>query len=234
VAGGLLAVREIVKDYGELRVLDGATFELGAGESVAVTGPSGSGKSTLLNIIGTLDRPTSGQVLVDGRSVHGLDETARARFRNRELGFVFQEHHLLPQCTALENVLLPAVAGRRAGPEEVARAEELLESVGLAERRLHFPAEMSGGERQRVAIARAMMNSPRLLLCDEPTGDLDSDSSEAVAAEIDRLRDWAGCAVVVVTHNERLASSFGRRLSLERGRLTAYAGRAGEAAGGAG
>lgn len=217
----LLAVRDLVKEYpspsGALRVLDGVSLELGAGESVAVTGPSGSGKSTLLHVIGTLDRPTSGEVLFDGRNVHALGADDAARFRNSEVGFVFQDHHLMPQLTALENVLLPALAFGRAGGADRERAAGLLDAVGLGERAAHFPSELSGGERQRVAIARAMVNSPRLLLCDEPTGNLDASAAETVSRLVVELRDERGVAVIVVTHNERLAEAFGRRLSLGHG-----------------
>ena len=169
-------------------------------------------------MIGTLDRPTSGEVLFDGRDVHGLGPDDAARFRNSEIGFVFQDHHLMPQLTAVENVLLPALAFGRAGAGERERADALLEAVGLSERAAHFPAELSGGERQRVAIARAMVNSPRLLLCDEPTGDLDASAAGVVADLVTKLRDERGVAVIVVTHNERLAGAFGRRLALGKGR----------------
>ncbi len=219
----LLKVRDLVKEYpspsGALRVLAGVSLELRAGESVAVTGPSGSGKSTFLHILGTLDRPTSGEVVFDGRNVHELGADEAARFRNLEIGFVFQDHHLMPQLTALENVLLPALAFGGAGEAEKERARGLLGQVGLGSRLGHFPSELSGGERQRVAIARAMVNSPRLLLCDEPTGNLDASAAEAVSRLVIALRDGRGVAVIVATHNERLAEAFGRRLRLEGGTL---------------
>lgn len=223
MADVLLEVRGLAKEYpapgGVLRVLDGVSFELGRAESAAVTGPSGSGKSTLLHILGTLDAPTQGKVLFDGRNVHTLAPARAAELRNREIGFVFQDHHLLPQCTALENILLPRLAFGKAGPADAARAGELLCAVGLAERRDHFPSELSGGERQRVAIARSLVNSPRLVLCDEPTGDLDAANAEEVARLLLSLRDERGTATLVVTHNERLAGMFGRRLRLENGTI---------------
>jgi len=222
-AGPLLKVTDLVKEYpspgGALRVLDGVAFELARGGSAAVTGPSGSGKSTLLHILGALDVPTRGEVLFDGENVHALPPRRAAEFRNREIGFVFQDHHLLPQCTALENVLVPCLAFGSATGKAAARAEELLAAVGLDARRDHFPPELSGGERQRVAIARSLVNSPRLVLCDEPTGDLDAKDAEDVARLLLSLRDERGVATLVVTHNEPLARVFGRRLRLEDGAI---------------
>jgi lipoprotein-releasing system ATP-binding protein len=219
----LLRVLDIVKEYpgpgAPVRALAGVSLELGAGESLAVMGPSGSGKSTLLNVIGTLDAPTSGRVLFDGKDVHALGAKAAARFRNASVGFVFQDHHLLPQCTALENVLLPSLAFGSAGSETVARAREILAAVRLAGKEDRFSAELSGGERQRVAIARAMVNAPRLLLCDEPTGDLDAETGEAVARLFLRLRDEKRVGLLVVTHNAAIASLFGRSRTLLDGRL---------------
>ena len=219
----LLVVRDLVKDYpaaaGPLRVLGGVSFEMSAGESLAVMGPSGSGKSTLLNILGTLDSPTEGEVLFDGGNVHEYGPTRAAKFRNKEIGFVFQDHHLLPQCTALENVLLPCLAFGSPGPEQVDRARRLLETVGLGGKVDQFPGELSGGERQRVAIARAMTNTPRLLLCDEPTGNIDAETGLAVARLFLELRDERNVAVIVVTHNERVARMFGRTRTLREGRL---------------
>ena len=219
----LLVVREIVKEYpapgGSLRVLNGVTFELLAGESLAVMGPSGSGKSTLLNVLGTLDSPTRGEVLFDGENVHALSAPRAAEFRNRKVGFVFQDHHLLPQCTAAENVLLPRLAFGKASAEAILRARELLDTVGLSGQGDKFPGELSGGERQRVAAARAMMNLPRVLLCDEPTGNLDAETGEAVARLFLRLRDEHGVAVVVATHNSAVAEMFGRVGVLREGVL---------------
>ena len=188
MADPLLRVKDLAKEYpsagGALGVLDGVSFELAQGESAAVTGPSGSGKSTLLHILGTLDAPTRGEVLFDGENVHELPPLRAAELRNREIGFVFQDHHLLPQLSAIENVLLPCLAFGRATPEAAARAEELLGAVGLGPRRDHFPSELSGGERQRVAIARSLVNSPRRVLCDEPTRDLDAANAGGVARRL--------------------------------------------------
>src|SRR5207248_4482106 len=190
---------------GSLAVLDGITLEVGAGESLAVVGPSGSGKSTLLNIIGTLDRPTSGQVLLDGQDLSRLDDLQLATVRNREIGIIFQAHHLLPQCTVLENVLVPTLAktgraGRRADggaagtPRETAeqRAKRLLAKVGLDARLTHRPGQLSGGERQRVAVVRALINQPKLLLADEPTGALDRASAQNLAELLVRLNQEEG------------------------------------------
>lgn len=200
-------------------VLRGVSFSLGAGEALAVTGPSGSGKSTLLHVLGTLDAPDSGRVEIDGRDPAGLAEPELARFRNRAIGFVFQEHHLLPQYTVLENVLLPALAfpGDRAAAG--GRARGLIERVGLGHRLRHRPAELSGGERQRVAVARALVNRPGLLLGDEPTGSLDRDSAAAVVDLLFELHREERAALVVVTHDEALAGRFQRHGRLSDGRL---------------
>lgn len=218
----LLCVRGLVKEYGGsagVRVLDGIEFTLAAGEALVVMGPSGSGKSTLLNILGALDAPSAGEVLFEGRPIHALSEREAAEFRNRSIGFVFQEHHLLPQCTALENVLLPCLAFGRAGSTQLERGRRLLEAVGLAGKQQRFPAELSGGEKQRVAIARAMLNAPRLLLCDEPTGNLDADTGRQVAAVFLELREAQRMALVVATHNAEIAEAFGRVRHLKGGRL---------------
>jgi ABC-type lipoprotein export system ATPase subunit len=217
-----LSVQEVVKAYGSRAVLDGASFEAEPGDTVAVLGPSGSGKSTLLNIIGALDRPSSGSVTVGASELTTLAGTELARFRSTRVGFVFQDHHLLPQLTATENVLLPALAAGLRGRE--GEAARLLDRVGVGHRAAAFPWEMSGGERQRVAVARALVNVPPLLLCDEPTGNLD----HATGAEvIDLLLGLASqpplgaehVTIVMVTHNLDHAARFGRRLSLADGRL---------------
>ncbi len=203
-----------------LLVLRDVSFTLRPGESMAVVGPSGSGKSTLLNIIGTLDAPTAGNVQLNGRDLAGLDERELARLRNSEIGFIFQDHHLLPQCTALENVLLPTLG---AGAEErraaLARGEELLEAVGLAERMDHFPAALSGGERQRVATARAMINEPVLLLADEPTGNLDSETGRRMADLFEGMIAERDVMLVVATHDPELAERFGDVHELRDGAL---------------
>jgi len=202
-----------------LVVLRDVSMQLEAGENVAILGPSGSGKSTLLSIIGTLEPPTGGRVVLDGQDPVGLDEPQLAAFRNRRIGFVFQDHHLLPQCSVLENVLIPAVAGGPVAPETITRARDLLDRVGLHDRLDHRPAELSGGERQRVALARALINEPTLLLADEPTGNLDRTTAERVGELLLRLQQQDQMMLVVVTHSERLAALMGRRLELDDGRL---------------
>lgn len=202
-----------------MRVLDGISFTMGEGESLAIMGPSGSGKTTLLNIIGTLDSPSAGRVLLDAADIHRLSPDEAARARNEKIGFVFQDHHLLPQCTAIENVLLPCLAFRRVGETEVGRVEKLLDRMGLAERRDHFPAELSGGERQRVAIARAMVNRPRLLLCDEPTGNLDVKLTDEIGRAFLQLCSEEKVALIVVTHNAEFGRMFGARRRLGEGKL---------------
>jgi lipoprotein-releasing system ATP-binding protein len=216
----VLQVDRITKRYptpdGQLTILDEVSFTLNAGDAVAVMGPSGSGKSTLLNIIGTLDAPTTGVVTLDGRSPFDLPERDLAAFRNRTVGFVFQDHALLPQCTVLENVLIPTLVSRGDGAK---RAGELLERVGLAHRLHHRPSELSGGEKQRAAIARALVMQPRLLLCDEPTGNLDHRSSDAVATLLLDLHHALRNILIVVTHSRELASRLPRMFELVDGRM---------------
>jgi len=220
-----LAVRDLTKNFGDgdstVQVLNGASLAAAAGESIAIMGPSGSGKSTLLHCIGTLDPPTSGSVRIDGTDPYALQEAKIARFRNESIGFVFQDHHLLPQYTVLENTLLPTVAfaGATDGEE---RARTLLDRVGLGHRLLHRPAELSGGERQRVALARALINEPGLLLCDEPTGNLDGKTADAVADLLLELHTEAQNVLLVVTHDPRLAGRFARRIDLEDGRCVEH------------
>jgi len=192
---------------------------------VSILGPSGSGKSTLLSIIGTLEPPTAGRVVLDGQDPAELDEPGLAAFRNRRIGFVFQDHHLLPQCSALENVLVPSVAAGPTDAETLERGRTLLDRVGLAARLDHRPAELSGGERQRVALARALINRPALLLADEPTGNLDRSTAEQVARLILDLQQQEQMMLVVVTHSERLAGLMSRRLELDEGRMKQEAGR---------
>ena len=221
-----LIVSNLAKDYisGDrvLPILKGVSFTMGKEDhasSLAVTGPSGSGKSTLLQILGTLDTPSSGAVRLNDTDPFALDEADLARFRNRAIGFIFQDHHLLPQYNVLENVQLPALAfgTRSAALDE--RARELLVRVGLADRLTHRPSELSGGERQRVAVARALINRPDLLLCDEPTGSLDRATADSVAALLLDLHQAEGGLLIIVTHSLDLAGRLERRCEIENGLL---------------
>ena len=204
-----LEVTNVSKDYvtaaGSLPVLAGVNLKLAPGEAVAIMGPSGSGKSTLLHILGVLDAPSAGTVTLNGSNPFALPEREQAAFRNQHIGFVFQDHALLPQCTVLENVLIPTLVGPR--QDASARARELLARVGLTDRIGHLPAQLSGGEKQRVSIARALIRGPQLVLCDEPTGNLDAASAESVATLLREL--GTNTMLVVVTHSAALASHFG-------------------------
>lgn len=207
--------------HGTVEVLRGVSLHLAAGDAAAITGPSGSGKSTLLHVIGTLERPSEGAVEIDGTQPFALDEAALARFRNDTVGFVFQDHHLLPHFTVLENVLVPTLAfARNSREDQRGRARELLERVGLGHRLEHRPAQLSGGERQRVAVARAMINRPRLLLCDEPTGSLDQANAASIGDLLTELHQQEGTVLLVVTHSPELAARFERRFDLRDGRIT--------------
>ena len=218
---------DVTKTYGEpggtgaVHVLKGITLKIEPGRSVVIVGPSGCGKSTLLNIIGGLDRPTGGRVLLDGRDLAGLDDEELARLRNRQIGFVFQLHHLLPQCTVLENVLIPtlAVPDKSSQHEVRERAEALLARVGLEDRLSYRPGELSGGQRQRVAVARALINEPKLLLADEPTGSLDESTSRSIADLLAELNRDQGVTLMVVTHARELASRIGHVMELSGGTL---------------
>jgi len=217
--GGPLVLSNVTKTYAPgTDVLCGVSMTVDPGETLAVVGPSGCGKSTLLNIIGSLDKPTAGAVALGDVDVVGLSGSELAAFRSRDVGFIFQDHHLLPQLTAAENVLLPSLAGNRAGAP--GRADELLERVGMLPHADSFPAQLSGGERQRIAIARAMINSPRLLLCDEPTGNLDRAAGENVVSLFLELAAEAAVTVVMVTHNLDLAGRLSRGVQLHAGLLT--------------
>jgi lipoprotein-releasing system ATP-binding protein len=220
-----LIVDNIVKEYPTpaepLRVLDGVTFEMHRGENLAILGPSGSGKSTLLSILGTLEPPTAGTVRLAGEDAWALDEAAIAAFRRRHVGFVFQEHHLLPQCTVLENVLVPYLADGAATADDQRRATGLLDRVGLSGRLTHRPAELSGGERQRVAIARALVRGPTLLLADEPTGNLDRSTAQSITKLLLELQAERRAILIVVTHSTTLAAALERRMELDSGRLVA-------------
>ena len=220
----MLDVRDLSKDYptrsGPLPVLRGITLALSRGESLAVMGPSGSGKSTLLHILGTLDRPTTGRVTLDGTDPFALPERDLAAFRNRRIGFVFQDHHLLPQCSVLENVLIPTLVTAGTKPADTdAYARQLLDRVGLGGRLDHRPAELSGGERQRVAVARTLVLKPLLLLADEPTGNLDRTNAQAVGELLLELHRQENTVLVVVTHSPDLARLFARRMEMNDGTL---------------
>ena len=219
-----LQIRDVRKVYptrsGSLKVLDGVSLSLDRGDGVAIMGPSGSGKSTLLHILGTLDFPTAGSVQLDGVSPFALNERDLAAFRNRRIGFVFQDHHLLPQCSVLENVLIPTLVNPDANkPELLKTAKELLDRVGLSDRIEHRPAELSGGERQRVAVARALIQKPALILADEPTGNLDRASAAVVGKLLVELNRREQSILVVVTHSQDLAGLFPKRLEMGDGRL---------------
>ena len=219
----LLEVADLTKSFGtsagKVDVLNGINLEVAAGETIALVGASGAGKSTLLHILGTLDRPTSGRVLFNGEDVFRQNDTALASFRNRLIGFVFQFHHLLPEFSALENTMMPALISGMKKAEAEGIAVELLKDVGLSHRLTHRPGELSGGEQQRVAIARALVLSPRLLLADEPTGNLDmklSDEIHDLLAEIHRNK---GVTLIIVTHNERLAVRMKKIIRMVDGRI---------------
>ncbi len=211
--------REFPTRADPLVVLRSVSFELGAGENVAIVGPSGSGKSTLLHIIGTLDRPTSGTVELNGQKPFEFDEANLARFRNRNVGFVFQDHHLLPQLSVLENVLVPTVADGGPGRETIDRAHSLLDHVGLSERLQHRPAELSGGERQRVGAARALIRQPKLVLADEPTGNLDHANAMVIGKLLVDLQIHENAMLVLVTHSAELAALTERQMQLVEGAL---------------
>ena len=233
----LLELRNVTKRYDALSILAGISLAVSHGETLAIVGPSGSGKSTLLQIIGTLDRATSGEVLLNGNNLAALDDVQLAEVRNQQLGFVFQSHYLLPQCTVIENVLVPTLAGshRRKEVDSVnqnvrlvtssvtetvaARAERLLKRVGLQDRLHHRPGQLSGGERQRVAVVRALINQPQLLLADEPTGALDQAAATALGQLLIELNKEEGVTIIVVTHAMDLARRMSRVLRLEDGKL---------------
>jgi lipoprotein-releasing system ATP-binding protein len=214
----MLNVAHLSKDYpapgGSLPVLSDVSFSLDPGDAVAIMGPSGSGKSSLLYVLGALEPPSSGTVTLDGQDPFQLSAAALAAFRNRAVGFVFQDHCLLPQCTVLENVLIPTLVAADGAADAVPRARQLVASVGLSARIDHRPGELSGGERQRVAVARALVRAPHLLLCDEPTGNLDRASADQVAALLLDLHRQQQSILVVVTHNAELAARFPIRFEL--------------------
>ena len=217
----LLVANNISKTYfssgGELTVLKSVSLEIYSGEIVSIVGPSGVGKSTLLNLLGTLDRPTSGEVYVDGKELFSMDDSELATFRNKKMGFVFQFHHLLPEFSAIENVMLPGLLTGESKELNFEKASGLLDEIGLADRRLHKPSELSGGERQRIAVARALMNDPDLVLADEPSGNLDRENADLLYELIWKLRKDKGQTFVIVTHNEELAEKSDRVIRLVDG-----------------
>ena len=219
----LLQVKGVYKSFGSgvtaVEVLKGIDLEVAAGETIALVGASGAGKSTLLQVMGTLDRPTSGEVLFNGEDVFSRGESSLAAFRNRSLGFVFQFHHLLREFTALENVMMPLLMGGISRREAKEIGTNLLTEVGLAHRLTHKPGELSGGEQQRVAIARALVLSPPLLLADEPTGNLDMKTSEGVHELLMDLHARTGITLIIVTHNENLAARMGKTIRMVDGRI---------------
>ena len=215
----MIQLEGITKSFGALQVLKGIDLEIGKGEVVSIVGPSGAGKTTLLQIMGTLDKPDGGRIILNGTEVNRLKEKELSAFRNREIGFVFQFHQLLPEFTALENVTIPALIQGVSSGEARRRAVEMLEFMGLSERASHKPAELSGGEKQRVAVARALINHPSVVLADEPSGSLDTHNKEELHRLFFELRDKLGQTFVIVTHDEGLASQTDRTIHMLDGRI---------------
>lgn len=213
----MIQVTDLHKRFGELEVLKGVSLSVARGEVISIVGASGAGKTTLLQIVGTLSRPDGGQILIDGVDPFVLGDKDLSRFRNRHIGFVFQFHHLLPEFSAFENVCIPGFIGRRTRGEVERRADELLSMLGLAARRDHKPGQLSGGEQQRVAIARALINSPDVLLADEPSGNLDSRNRDEIHRLFFDLRDRLGQTTVLVTHDEGLAAMADRKITMSDG-----------------
>ncbi|WP_346987198.1 ABC transporter ATP-binding protein [Alistipes shahii] len=213
----MIRATDIHKSFGTLEVLKGVSLDVAQGEVVSIVGASGAGKTTLLQIIGTLSRPDGGRVEIDGRDVSALGDRALSQFRNERIGFVFQFHHLLAEFTAFENVCIPGLIGRRPRADVERRAAELLDMMGLAARRDHKPGQLSGGEQQRVAIARALVNSPAVLLADEPSGNLDSHNRDEIHRLFFDLRERLGQTVVIVTHDENLAAMADRKITMSDG-----------------
>jgi lipoprotein-releasing system ATP-binding protein len=221
-----LTVQDLCKNFQSaaetLMILDQVSFTMELGENLSIVGPSGCGKSTLLYILGTLDKPSSGTVELAGVNPFLLSAQQLANYRNTKIGFIFQDHHLLPQLTVAENILLPAMAKGAAGKDTIDRADELIEAVGLGQRRNHRPGQLSGGERQRTAVARALLHYPSLILADEPTGNLDADNGHIIADLLYDLPARQGAMLIVVTHSPELAQRAGRRMKLHQKRLIEY------------
>lgn len=215
----MIDIQGITKSFGSLQVLKGIDLHIGRGEVVSIVGPSGAGKTTLLQIVGTLDKPDSGEVVIDGVKVGGLNKKKLADFRNRHIGFVFQFHQLLPEFTALENIMIPAFIGGASKKTAEQRARELLRFMNLEDRASHKPSELSGGEKQRVAVARALVNNPAVVLADEPSGSLDSKNKEELHRLFFDLRDKFGQTFVIVTHDEQLAKITDRTIAMKDGML---------------
>ena len=218
----IIEAKEIYKSYGDLSVLRGASLEIAAGSIVSIMGRSGAGKSTLLHILGTLDRADSGSLRIDGTEIANLDDRKINSFRNKQIGFVFQFHHLLGEFTALENVCIPAYIGKSNSNAVIDKAKTLLDFLGLSERIDHKPSELSGGEQQRVAVARALINNPKVVFADEPTGNLDQQSAEELHQLILKLKHEFGQTFVIVTHNKDLAELSDRILEIENGQILPY------------
>ncbi|MBQ6154960.1 MAG: ABC transporter ATP-binding protein [Bacteroidales bacterium] len=215
----MIEVKEIEKSYGTLQVLKKVSLSIENSKVVTIVGPSGAGKSTLLHIIGTLDKPDNGEVVIDGVNLNSLSDDKLAEFRNRHIGFVYQFHHLLPEFTALENVAMPALIAGKSRKESFDRAKELLDFLKLSDRVGHKPAQLSGGEQQRVSVARALMNNPELILADEPSGNLDTENARKLHDLFFVLRDTFKQTFIIVTHNEELAQLSDRKIVLQDGRV---------------
>ena len=215
----MIEIRNIKKSFGNLEVLKGIDLDIEKGKIVSIVGPSGAGKTTLLQIMGTLDKPDQGSVIIDGTDVMKLSDARRSAFRNKHMGFVFQFHQLLPEFTALENIMMPALIGGTSRREAKRRAEELLAFMGLSERASHKPNELSGGEKQRVAVARALVNKPDVVFADEPSGSLDTQNKQELHRLFFDLRDQMGQTFVIVTHDEQLADLADRKICMQDGRI---------------
>jgi len=215
----MISARNIHKKYNDLEILKGIDVDINEGEVVSIVGSSGAGKTTLLTILGTLDRPTSGELTIAGTNVYQLNDSKLAAFRNKNIGFVFQFHHLLPEFNALENICMPAFIAKTNTKQAEKRAEELLEYLGLSNRKLHKPSELSGGEQQRVAVARALINSPKVVFADEPSGNLDSKTAQELHQLFFELRKTFNQTFVIVTHNNELANMADRKLEMRDGNI---------------